>query len=672
MGNELNERDLAALKELTTAMVAEGRKVTDKLTAIYRDGINYAYNNQLSSKDRKKGWPAVQVNMIFPAIRQERAMLAQRKPAILPIALLDENKEKARFWKGSLQHRFEKTLDMPARCREAALDGKIFGWYIAKVSANKKARWNKTLREWVYDPHVAVIHPKFFGMDPNAERVEDAQYVYCRRRVPVSWALDKWDSAEAQAIIRKAIGSDPEGVDETFSEALGQELNADTETDRGTKPTFKDSNARVADLVTRSRGTLSVAQTNQDELDGRGSTVVITEVYFNDSEQRTADERESYDASELEELGAIRLEVGIGDENTDLYVVADPESPVFKDIKGFASRYAEGDPLGSADWPEKVTAEWREPVFPNGRVIFKVDDDILNPKKLDQVWDEDEWPFVIGVNEQLPHIPQGLNAVEMPRGAQDWVNVSASHLLNWVCYHGDPLTTVVGDPLKESKGNIISNVAGKILHLVKGQGSVTREPAPPLSPGLIQVLELMFRTGQDATGIHDPALGRSAKGDQTASELSILQQNMQVGIGLQMIFMDAWIIKIMERVACMDRKYMQAGDMVRLAGSEFKDKIDEFTDEVRDVEFDITLKVGMALPHAQERLKMDSERLKNLYPNNVEIDRVVLEAFEVENIDSVLQADAEYAEFAQWREEKIAQEQAQEQVAPGQGAEEVQ
>ncbi len=649
----LEEQKLSAL---TQAMVDAAKADTEAWHQFWEDGLNYLFNNQLAGKKRKKGWPPVVMNVIFPAAKQEVAILAQRKPQIEAQALKKSEEQKAKFWKGSLQYRFRKTLNMPELCRRSSWDCKTYGMAIAKVLPEDKAWWDEDKHKWMYEPRVSLIHPRAFGADPNCTRLEDAQYVYCEREVPVEWAISRWPE-QKKLIIEAAERS---GATQTLASAIdppAAQADADTEVDPGLDHETKgDRSAELVSLIRRSWSPARAVKV-PDELnteDGlwQGQNVRITEVYFRDDSTVKGKHERRWAEDELEEEGALEYQA-----EEDSWVVRDPKARPFEGVKDLTA----GSPLSAAQWPMKVEKEWDEPEFPYGRVVYKVNERVLNPKRKDQRYEYRRWPFVVRVNHMLPHLWRGVGAHALPQGSQDWINVSASHLLNYVKHHGDPVTIAEENVFpKGTEEKQFSNVAGRIWTVVKGAlNKIRREPPPPMSQGVITCFDKMVRQAQDLAGMHDQAIGAAASGERTAHEVAMLQQATNVGVGLQLIQLDEWIVAIMERVAELDRKNMEPGDMLRLSGLEDEDRITEFTDELRDLEFDVTLNVGTAMPHDVERGKQDSERLMKLFPNNPEIWRYTLEKFQIQNVPAVLQAQQDYAEFLAYKEQRDAELQAQ-------------
>lgn len=648
-----------ALADLTREMVERAKELTDAFSDLWEDGIRYIFNAQLTGKKREKGWPASQINFLYPAIVQELAVLSQRRPGIT--AVPEEGGDQsaadraaAEIWAGILKYDADKLLDMEDLCRRACLDRHTHGQAVAYAYWEDRHHWDKEERRWVGAPQVDLINNRCFGVDPNAETLRDAQYMYLQFERSVEYCLQRWP--ERKACILAALDAEPTLRDGRPAVGIPGMKSAATEVGTGISKDTKDG--RLADLVLKNR--LRFSPTTPDNVDWRyaGRTVTVTVVWFRDDAEGEQTDREGYTREELVESGAITID------ESGLILVLNPEHEAFLVRDGGGTEpLAQGEELARADWPVRVT-KYRGPKFPNGRVVFKINDEILNPDEDEQVWNYRWWPIAVCVHQLLPHMWQGMNSVEMVFGTQDWVNFCSSKILNWLAYFADPeeLYEEGTFPDKEERTGLGSR-AGKLTRVSTGKlDKVRLLETAALPEGMLRIYELMMRHGQDLTGQHDPARGATSKGQPTATEIATLQQSNQTRMGLQIQLLDAWYQEIMKRVADLRKEHMAEGDTVKLLGERAQAAAVTVLDAgTLELEFDVRLKVSTTLPHDVERRKQDAERLKTLMPQNPEIDRLLLEAFDVPNPDEVLQAGQEYAAFQQW----MAAQQAAAEGAPG-------
>ncbi|MBC8218362.1 MAG: hypothetical protein H8E73_07850, partial [Planctomycetes bacterium] len=124
---------------------------------------------------------------------------------------------------------------------------------------------------------------------------------------------------------------------------------------------------------------------------------------------------------------------------------------------------------------------------------------------------------------------------------------------------------------------------------------------------------------------------------------------------LQVQRRDTWNAEIMELVKEMDQANLEVGDWLKLTSKEFTSRLAEYTDAFKALEFAVKLKIGTGLPIDKEKKKQDLERLADKI-GVIPILKELLEAFEIENVDEVLQRVEEYQEFLAFVEQKRLQE----------------
>ena len=634
------DQETQELKKLCTAMVSAAKVVTDQWMDVYETALNYLYNNQLHDKDRQEGWQSVQLNTLFPAITQEMAVLAQRKPDIevLPEESGDKSPEdvkKAEAWRGILKYDFMRTLKMPRLTREAILDGKIGGYWVAFNYWEDEGYWDEEARRWVGVPVVKLLHQRKFGMDPNAEKLDEAEFCYCQVERSLEWCKQRWKGNEQKEILDRAVRADQ---DVTIQGGYPKsQLKASVQTDRGVKE--NKAEGQIAELVRQARASYKCTGPSDDPAyKDAGQLVLVTGVWFRDRTTEKLKRRVDVPREELLEAGAVVVA------EDGRILVNNPDAEWFKGKKLEA-----GQALELADWPY-TTEEVNAPKYPRGRVVWMVNEEILNPKPEEQRWPYKRWPFNIGVNMILPHVWQGLNGVEMGRGTQDWINVSAAHMLNWLCYFCDPALMVKDGTIIQKVKRKLRRLAGQILHLnsKSSPGDVGYLNGPPLQQGAIALYELMLRQSQDTNRVHATQLGGREPGGQTATESANQQANAQTWQGMQILFMDEWVEDVMRSVAEMRQHHMEAGDTVRLLGEKSVTQLREISESELALDFDIRLEVGTAMPFDKERKKLDAKELRAMFPQNPAIMRKVLKAYDVDDIEDVLRNEQIVQQMAQF------------------------
>ncbi|MHC4563792.1 MAG: portal protein, partial [Planctomycetota bacterium] len=526
-----------ALHQRLDEMVRIAFDATRDWSQIWQDGLDYVFNNQLTGQRRRKGWDRIQTNYIYPAVAQTMAIIAQRRPRIVAQPVEPSDTPAASQWGRVLQWQFDKVLRMRSKLMAAALDGAVFGHYVAKTLWESKARWDVAGRRWIGQPRVAIVHPQFFGADPDAESIDDATFIVCKRRVPVEYATARWpkhDDAIEQAAAAET-SEDYLAVGNRINHKSSGERDSDTDGVEG----------RLVDLINRRFSPSAIPEGR----DAAGGYVTIEEIYFRDlAERKSKDEREVPYA----QLAAQGLIV----EDEDGYWVD------AKTGKPFKERQTE------------VVRDFDEPVYPFGRYVLRIgagsERVILNDAEDKQVWPYVNWPYTVGVNASLPHVWQGLNQVEMARGHQDWLNITMSHMANYVRQFSDPIVLVEQGALQgsEDNANIASKIAaraGAIWKMARGKlDRAQRVPPPPMSESLIAFYQLMGEGIKDQLGIQDITMGKQTSAPTTATEVWQLAVNSQNSTTFKSILLDAFTERVMSGVLELDQANMDPDEQVRI------------------------------------------------------------------------------------------------------------
>jgi len=175
-----------------------------------------------------------------------------------------------------------------------------------------------------------------------------------------------------------------------------------------------------------------------------------------------------------------------------------------------------------------------------------------------------------------------------------------------------------------------------------------------LGQGLLNINEVFTRDLQDQTGMQDVSRGRQAKGQATLGEIQELARSSRVRTSMAAVLQDDWMENIMRLVGAMDQRYLNPDDHVQIVGEGAALRMAQVSEgqgpEGHDVEFDLTLKIGTALPYDQQRRKEEIMGLMEavgpaLLPE-------LLDAFEIENKDEVLERHAMWQQFEQFMEEQ--------------------
>jgi len=309
------------------------------------------------------------------------------------------------------------------------------------------------------------------------------------------------------------------------------------------------------------------------------------------------------------------------------------------------------------------------PEFPNGRKVIRAGDIILNPKREDQVYPYKRWELILGINLPLPHNIRGLNAIEMARGLQDWLNVGASSLASYLMLMGAPITMVEDGAITKDKGSKkvahkLKRKAGAVWKLVTGGINKVQTLDPPqLSPSALQVMDMVAGQLQDLTGGENITLGKTSAGEQTGTEVAILAENAAQRQSLSGKLMDAWTVRVFEHVSDLIKKHKKPGDIVRVVGEQHENKVVELEQSDLDVAFDLKLHVVDAMPFSKMARKQEARETFELLAGTVGVSTValnnLLDAYDAPNKEDII---AEVQQLQQAQQE-AAQAAAQEENA---------
>ena len=586
---------------------------------LYEDGRRFLWNDQKSARPGSADAEAPEDNLIFPAVMQELALLAQQRGMLVTQPWEDGDAAGAAVWRDLLDWQYTKGLEMPLRRLEAALDGKEAGHWIWKVWWDDRAEWNE--EDQVYDGRLRLdlVPTGYVVIDPDSPSVKRAESIVEMRSMTVAEAVATWPEYEDE--IEAAKGQ--EAADFGYG-AGGFHVSA-----MGTAPTMDGSNVsgergaappdsvtgRLAALLS---GRLQRTEDNVDEPARPPDMVLVTDVFFRDYEMEDAVEVERPTLDELLAAGSV-VQSADGLQN----VFADTREPVTEETMPVKRR------------------PYKRPRWPYGRRILRVGaKTILNPDTDQQRWKLKRWPYVSGVNAILPHTWHGLNATEMVRGLQEAVNDCTASLVNWLRQFGDPWVKVeegalADDPNTTDPAKHLRPRPGQIVKVAKGQmAGVVREGPPAMPAAAFQVFELLSQAARDQTGMQNIGLGRTTPGGTTATEAIRMETNTKLGTALQSFLLDHATIQALELAQLTLREHMKPGQKVRILGQDQQAGMAAIDADALNAQFDLRLEISTTLPYARDRKKLEAKELFDVL--GMPYLRRLLEAYEVDNIDDIL------------------------------------
>jgi hypothetical protein len=620
---QMGKKKLADLAKRIEGMVEASDKHNRVWMDMYYDALHYIYGDQFHNITLKKGWEKCETNYILPALMQTLAFVSQQQIKLYANPWEENDKVGAEAVQGYLQYEFEKQLDIPRSRLQWVIDGFAYGAWAAMVVWNDKPRggWDAETHDWLGEPEVVLLRPGEYGVDPNwtKETLDGAQFALTRRHISIDEAKDRWPGNDIEI---ESIAQEQRDQSSRDGHVKGIKItgaaNLDT-TDGGAvdqkeRDVGSSSSAgRLARLLYKNEDNRYVRRDGRADLP---ATVELVEIWFNDNETQMVEESWPKSVEELDAEGITEVRDGMR---------------VFADT---------GEELTIDNWPQE-TDEYEAPKYPNGRHVMMIGDLILNPDDDEQAWEYKEWPLVIGRFKILPHTWHGMNGVEVIRGLQDFVNISSVHILNNLKNFGDPGRIVEEHALANVKKtedipDYIAARAGRVIVVKDGRmNGVKTEWPQGVSGGALETHQLYTQEIRNQTGIHEIVQGIQSKGQMTASEALRLETNSRLGIALLLGNIDSFTTRLMYRVLELSAARMQPGRMLRVIGDKGHEGLQEFVSGQFDVQFDLTMIIGTALPFDKERKRQEALQLYEILGPPYLPD--LLDAWEVPDADKLLQ-----------------------------------
>lgn len=633
----LEGNQLIDLNNSLDVMLREGQEDQGNWKALYDDGIDYIWNNQLVREKRSEGFDPVQTNHIFPAAMQEISILAQRRPKLITDPLEDGDAPGAELWNKILQWQFDKGLNVPQMLLRCLLDGKSHGHWIVRPYWEAKDEWLPEEKRWRGTVKFRIHRPETIGIDPKCDNPDlrgNAKYVYLLQEREVEDLVAEWPEYEDD--IRAAADREGEEPDQIGSH-LERMAAASSKTilDGNSQQGESDAGAakqgifgRLAGLVSGViHGKSAFEEGGQEE--GRTKTVTVLEIWYEDTTEAEVDEELDLDYEQLKDQG---------------YIDTQPVDGVDQDVVTET-----GETLTQENMP-KPSQKVKRPVFPFGRHVIRVGQEVLNKDVISQVWDYREWPMVIGINGLLPHTFHGLNGVEMPRGLQDWLNQAAASMLSYVKQNAAPFTVVeqgalARDPTLANPEQHLARKPGLIVPVTPGHANGIQEHWPGGVGSTPEVYGLFSSEIKDQTGMQNVGMGREGQPGQTATESVNLQTNSRLRTAMQSIFLDDFTMRFMGQVHELLRRNMDPQDRLRIVGEEGGPLIASMDPTQVDAKFDLKMEVTPTLPFDEQRRQQNAVQMFQML--GMPYLKRLLEAYDEKKIDELLEATAAWQQLQQ-------------------------
>lgn len=644
-----------------------GMQKTREWVDLWTESLRYFFSDQLSGNKRHKDWDWVIVNYIWPTAMQEMAKLTNTTFKAIGVPREPSDLAGAEVWQGAVQYIWDKVLNMRMQHAKAILDSKIFGYRVSKIMWRDRPNggWDEETKEWIGQVNYRLWHPARFWMDPHAESIEDAQSLGTQRLATLEWAQERWpdfkDKLEEEA---KKFLNDSSFASFTRDDIRGSKAPAVTggsggrddfqRNDSTNKRRNRFGPQRLVDLILGQDKITKSPVANDQQL-----FVKISEQYWWDRSESKKKLEEKIPTEEMVAKGIYRVEDGV------VFDIKTDEEVLIK------------------DWPTRPVKKWTEPNYPKGRVIVRVGNVILNPitdKKPDaQKYPYSQWPFVVTAHYLLPHMWQGTDSHVLGMEHQDFINISASHLLNNMKLYGDPKVMVETGALETNprtkKHFKVGAGAGAVIRVVKGAIRASKlkfvDPPQP-SPSAIQLYQLFVAEYKNTTGLQDVSRGIPGKSGETATARRLDSLNSNDRIRLQSMNEDEWAKKLMNLIAEIIQDKYPVERFVRILGEDGLIGAQQITRDLKKLKLDIDIEPGKTLPFDKTEAVANLEKAAALVANPIPnvMTPELLRAYEVPNWPKILERYEGWTQFTQFinllsavQEGEIEPEQALQQLA---------
>ncbi len=576
------------LVEKLERMEKAGMEKTKRWIPIWQDSLHYFFSDQLKNKRTHKDWDWIIINYIWPSAMQEIAKLSKNDIKGFAVPWEQSDVDYADAWESILEYLWKKGLSsggMRIQQIRGILDKKLFGYSISKLYWEQKPRngWDEQTKSWQGEVQHKLWHPAEFWAS-DEERIDDGA-CGSMRFVDLEWAISRWPQFKAQL--------ESEAV--TFKDAIsggyggdyirGQLASAGTYPSAGYGGIDKGLGANgPSELLNLILSSDRMSSSKMFGMDEDRKMVKISEQYFYDYREEMQQSVQEVPPEEL-------LATGQAVQNQGLFYDTTLNQPITAE-----------------NWPRRVAGQWSQPLYPYGRYVIRANKTILNPGEesnqdpASQRYNYSRWPYIVTPHYLLPHIWQGIDAVQMYKSAQDMINVTVSHLVNNLKQFGDPKIAIEDGAIAAPAGRTkaatrIAAGAGAIIRLVRGGLNRIKvlDPPPP-SQGATQLYAIFSQEFKNLTGMQPPAMGEREPGEKTATEVQHLVLSAHDRIYLQSVMEEIWAKEVLCLSAEIAQKNYDVGRIIRIIGEDRQAGAIQITEQMKSLRFDVDIEIGTALP----------------------------------------------------------------------------
>lgn len=587
MNDELLQGDelIALLDQMENA----GMAVTRKWHELWKTAIMYVWNEQLLGIKKNPDWDYIVANYIYPLMMQGIAKLSKNNPKVLGRPWNDEDAEYAEKWQGMIQYVWEQILDMRIDVIYALLDASVFGYAVSKVYWQNKVEWDEKNNRWLGDIRHCLVHPMNFWVDANATRIKNARNLGMVRKVELDWAISQYPDFKEELMAESANSDKYNYYESGFSYGGSSGSVQPVMYQNQIAKTINKVYSKIVSLIFGGGedNSSSNAVTSETTKHTSKKYVWLKETYFYDDYEEDVKIEDYVPEQELINDGTASVEQGTG----------------------IVQWTKTGKPISKEEYPKKTISEYKRPKFPKGRFVVRAGKVILNPETDDQVYKFSRWPFTVMPHHILPHMWQGLNAVELSKGSQDMLNVTIAHLIQHVKVATDPRLIVESGALakgKNGKPRLITSQAGEIIVVEKGRKDDIGKLEPGrLGPEVFTLVDYLKRDIETQQFMHPTAQGVVNSGHITAQEAARADTNAHDMVAMRAVLLDKWIEGVASNIAELIQEYYDVNRRISIVGTDGQTRSATMSEELKKVEWTLEIEPGSTLPFDEERRKTD-------------------------------------------------------------------
>ncbi len=556
-----------------------GMSRTKDWADMWQTSIRYYFSDQLHGRKTHKDWEWIIINYIWPSHIAEIAKLTRNRHTIITDPWEPTDDDAASAWQGILQWMWEKGVNkrgMRLEQMQTILDQQLFGYSVTKVFWEDKVEWDG--KKWLGDVKTKLWHPAEFWASDD-ERIDDGD-CGTERIIELEEAIKLFPDFKKELTEEANKFTDSPGSG-TFESVRGQLASAGTFPGKGVGGqdlgTARVGVGKLLHLILKSD------KLNAPQADTKQKSDVkllrLNETYLHDFEEKREEIKEDIPAEELVATGRLV-----------------PQDGIFIDTET-------GEPIKAEDWPQRVVDTIQRPLYPKGRVLLHAGDTTI----VDEPYRYSRWPLVIVPHYLLPHMWQGVDGVQLYKSTQDMINISVSHLFNNLKQYGDRKVAIEEGAIRVPKGKDkaaykIGKGAGSVIRLALGGLKRIKfiEPSQ-VPPAATQFYGLMAQEFKNIQGLQSINRGEKQPGKTTATEASLLAIGGNDRIQLQSVYEDQWIKETASLMAEVIQDKYEPERWVRIIGEDDIVGIQQITEKLKTIKFDVDIMPGITLPFDKEK-----------------------------------------------------------------------